>query len=522
MGTAVRCPHCGLPHDPTRRLCPATGLPLPGAEIGPLPGAQGDAALVRAPVAPPRPSAPGTARPPLTRPRRARAQAVAQQPRRGKYAADMVGETIEGKYALQSVLGKGGMGTVYDAVHQRTSRRVAVKILLPEHAEKPESIARFHHEARVVAAIGHPNICEILDFGRLADGRPFLVMERLEGETLGTLLERRIRLPVGEAVAVAIQALQALDVAHAKGVIHRDMKPDNVFLTARSNGAPLVKVLDFGISKTFGDDRDVELTRTGMVMGTPYYMAPEQARGERNLDPRVDVWACGIILYEAIGGRRPFIAKNYNALLVEILTAAHRPLIEIAPQIPGGLEAVIDRALSKRREDRQPTVAALASALSPYAGELPQRPTGPVRARLDRYVEVGGAQLPVTWEDTGGETPASGGARMLEVGALRVAVVGSASETPTRAAQVGASQRVAPTVPRATGKPPMVEDEETTRIVSDPSTEERTPSMRRRLTSAPPPAPPAEEDVETTIVDQEPPTFTTDAYRPAKDRKEKR
>lgn len=441
------------------------------------------------------------------------------------------------------------MGTVYDAVHARTNRRVAVKVLLPEHAEKPESIARFHHEARVVAAIGHSNICEILDFGRLADGRPFLVMERLEGETFGTLLERRIRLPVGEAVSVVIEALHALDAAHARGIIHRDMKPDNVFLTSKPGGAAVVKVLDFGISKTFGDEKDVELTRTGMVMGTPYYMAPEQARGERSLDPRVDVWACGIILYEAIGGRRPFLAKNYNALLVEILTAGHRPLSELTPQVPPGLEAVIDRALSKRREDRQPTVAALASALSPYAAELPSRTAGPVRPRLDRFVEVGGTPIPVTWEDTGGETPASGGAKMMEVGALRVAVAGSASETPTRAARPGSAGQAPAPAPapaaapvraseaapvaraaampmaaRATGKPPVVEDEDTTKILAnDPSTEEPTPKLRRAVASIPPPPPPPEEeDVETTIVDQEPPTFTTDAYRPARDRKEKR
>lgn len=507
---------------------------------------------------------------------------MAQLPPKGKYAADLVGQTIEGKYALKAVLGRGGMGTVYEALHRLTNRRVAVKVLLPEHAEKPESIARFHQEARVVSSIGHSNICEILDFGRLADGRPFLVMELLEGETLGTLLERKGRLPVGEAVAVVVQALEALDAAHAKGIIHRDMKPDNVFLTARGGGAPVVKVLDFGISKAFGEDRDVELTRTGMVMGTPYYMAPEQARGDRSLDPRVDVWASGVILYEAISGRRPFLAKNYNALLVEILTAAHRPLSSLVPGVPGGLEAVIDRALSKRREDRQPTVAALASALAAYAGALPRKSGGPPRARTDRFVEVGGERIPVTWEDTGGDTPGSGAGAVIHASSLRAAI---------GAVAPGQAWVPSPALPgaaavAATGRPPIVEDEDTTKIIpgESTSTDELTPRLRRPVAIQVPPAPPREEgrtryafiapsegatrvaaspsaraglrggvtppvreeaprvtppapeprpapgpasqppvdDIETTIVDSEPPSFATDLYVAAKDRKEKR
>ncbi len=482
-----------------------------------------------------------------------------------------------GRYAVQSVIGRGGMGTVYDALHRMTNRRVAIKVLLPEHASKPESIARFQQEARTVSSIGHSHICEILDFGTLDDGRPFLVMERLQGETLGALLETRGRMSFGEVVPIVQQVLLALSAAHAKGVIHRDMKPDNIFLIERKGARPLAKVLDFGISKAITEDREVELTRTGMVMGTPYYMAPEQARGDRRLDPRVDVWAVGVILYECLSGRRPFHAKNYNALLVEILTAQHRPLG--VPELPEALGDVVNRALRKRREERYASVEQLYAALDPFALDAPG-----ARPKLDKFVDIGGVQIPVTWEDTGGETPASGGVKMLDVAALRSAIRAEAVETgglgrppghvaaiarassaaaqeggrkemgggsaeraehPARAAeQEMASNRAAlpknrgatvaspaPTTRRSgTGKPPPIDDEETTMVLmeSEASTEEPTPPIRRAGSAiTPPPPPPPEgpfgsqsEDMEATIVDSEPPSFATDAYRAARDRKE--
>ncbi len=564
------------------------------------------------------------------------APVVPSPKRRASQEADLLGHTIEGKYQLSSVLGRGGMGTVYEATHRLTNRRVAVKVLLPEQADRPDAIARFHHEARVVSSIGHSNICEVIDFGRLADGRPFLVMERLEGETLGQLLDRKLRLELGEAVLIVRQSLQALEAAHAHGVIHRDMKPDNVFLI-KHPGAPLVaKVLDFGVSKAMGDDRDVELTRTGMVMGTPYYMAPEQARGDRNLDGRVDVWAVGVLLYEALTGTRPFVAKNYNALLVQILTARQRPLLEMNPRIPRALEAVIDQALAKKREDRFPTVAAFAEALAPFAHH--EAPRAVVRPRLDRFVEVGGVNIPVTWEDTGGETPASAGARVIEAKSLgtipgvarseaahgaqapapdRPGPAGTAakaaghaglrSDSPGRLAtgqppekpsvgrgpsgadpglfrpaqpprpevrggaprpepalaadrpavspgstlaeSVGLADRSQARPPRAEvgarrsrsavlnegtsdhrrpapTRPPVVEDEDTTKVLAgaESSSEAATPPVRRAGTSRPPvppaPPPPPPEDVETTVVDLDPPTFSTDSYRAAKDRRE--
>jgi hypothetical protein len=485
--------------------------------------------------------------------------------RRAATEGDFVNQVLAGKYDVKAVIGRGGMGTVYDATHRMTNRRVAIKVLLPEHASKPESIARFQQEARVVAAIGHSHICEILDFGTLDDGRPYLVMERLEGQTLGTLLEVSGRLGFDVVIPIVQQVLLALSAAHAKGVIHRDMKPDNVFLIQRPGSkAVTAKVLDFGISKAITEDREVELTRTGMVMGTPYYMAPEQARGDRGLDPRVDVWAVGVILYECLSGRRPFHAKNYNALLVEILTQPHRPIA--MAEVPPELEAVVDRALRKRRDERFGSVEQLYAALEPFAVAA-----APVRPKVDKYVEIGGVQIPVTWEDTGGgETPASaGGVKMLDVAALRHAIqaeaiaTGGAGRPPghvAAAARAGAgllypggvrpeaygsesatrpggrspapSSTPEPATRRSgTGKPPPIDDEETTMVLleSDVSTEEPTPPLRRAGSAIVPPAPPPEgrqatelpaEDTETTIVDSEPPNFSTDAYRAVRDRRD--
>jgi serine/threonine protein kinase len=278
--------------------------------------------------------------------------------------------SLAGRYRILGVLGQGGMGTVFDAVAEQSHERVAVKVLKKEHSEKKESVARMRHEATVVGRIRHPNICNVLEFGFVPGSqRPFLVMEKLQGETLAARLEREKKIPIDLGLEVALQALAALDAAHAVGVIHRDMKPDNIFLGA---GSGVIKVLDFGISKaTMGDDQPHHLTRTGMVMGTPYYMAPEQA--------------IGVLLYEALTGRRPFVAKNYNALLVQILTAAPEPASAVHPSVPVALSDVIHRALAKKRDERFRTAREFAQTLTTFkAGQLaaPFRQAARVRAAI--------------------------------------------------------------------------------------------------------------------------------------------
>jgi serine/threonine protein kinase len=249
------------------------------------------------------------------------------------------------------------MGTVFEAEHLTIGRSVAVKVLHPNQARKKNAVRRFHQEARAAGGIGHPNICEVYDLGTLDDGSPYLVMEKLVGETLADRIASEGGLPFDDVIETLVQVLSGLVAAHDKGIVHRDIKPENVFLTRRVGCPPLVKLLDFGVSKMIvqpleDKDDDLDLTRTGMVMGTPYYMAPEQARGDRNLDARVDLYACGVMLYEALTGRRPFSAANYNALLLLILSTNPRPARDLRPALPGGFDAVIEKAMARSREDR--------------------------------------------------------------------------------------------------------------------------------------------------------------------------
>jgi serine/threonine-protein kinase len=275
---------------------------------------------------------------------------------------DLIGKTIGGKYLVRTALGEGGMGTVFEAVHVAIGRSVAVKVLHPRQARKKDAVRRFHQEARAAGAALHPNICEVYDFGTLDDGSPYLVMEMLVGETLADRIASEGGLPFEDVVETVVQILSGLVAAHEKGIVHRDIKPENVFLVRRVGCPPLCKLLDFGVSKVIGPsvgsrNDDLELTRTGVVMGTPYYMAPEQARGDRDLDERVDLYACGVILYEALTGRRPFTAANHHAVLLRILNGTPTPARELRPALPSGFDPVIERAMARDRSARYRTAA---------------------------------------------------------------------------------------------------------------------------------------------------------------------
>jgi serine/threonine-protein kinase len=276
----------------------------------------------------------------------------------------MIGRVIGDRYGVTALIGEGGMGEVYEAEHLAIGRLVAVKVLNPKRAQDREAISRLRHEARVAGTLGHPNICAIYDMGRLDDGSPYLVMERLHGETLAQRLTREVRLPLEDLVDVMVQVLSALAAAHQRGIIHRDLKPDNIFLSRREGMRAIPKLLDFGISKSEDiEETMADLSGQTMAAGTPFYMAPEQARGDRGLDHRIDLWATGIILYECLSGQRPFDARNYNALLVQILTAPPRPLHEIQPDLPAGLERIVERALRKLPADRFQSALELQTAL---------------------------------------------------------------------------------------------------------------------------------------------------------------
>jgi serine/threonine protein kinase len=387
-----RCPHCGLPHDLTQTICPATGKGIDrrrhnavSEPVGREPNMGVIPALYKKPPSnPPPPQQPQ----PLATTR----HASTMPPRAGR---DLIGKTIGGKYLVRSVLGEGGMGSVFEAENVPLGRSVAIKVLHPAQARKKTAVKRFHQEARAAGAIGHPNICEVYDLGTLDDGSPYLVMERLLGETLADRIASEGGLPFEDVIDVLTQVLSGLVAAHEKGIVHRDIKPENIFLTKRVGVPALAKLLDFGVSKMiapiFDDghrDEDLDLTRTGMVMGTPFYMSPEQARGDRNLDARVDLYACGIILYEALTGKRPFTAANYNALLLQILTTKPRPARELRPALPTGFDEVLDRALERSRDQRFQSAAEFQRELQLLRDRHPQTAVGMDVSEVNRQMQL--------------------------------------------------------------------------------------------------------------------------------------
>ncbi|MCA9581692.1 MAG: serine/threonine protein kinase, partial [Myxococcales bacterium] len=227
---------------------------------------------------------------------------------------DLTGQTLLDKYVIAKQLGAGGMGTVWLGRHRGTGRNVAIKVLDDAMLKHPDVVQRFGREARAASAIQHPGIVEVLDLDQTPDGHPFLVMEFLEGEPLSSRIEKKGRLSENETIEIMRQLLEALDAAHAHGVVHRDLKPDNIFLVPRGGTGETVKILDFGISHK-ADEVVTKLTVQGTVLGTPHYMAPEQAMGKADVDGRADVYAAGIVFYECMVGDVPFDADNYNALL---------------------------------------------------------------------------------------------------------------------------------------------------------------------------------------------------------------
>ena len=283
-------------------------------------------------------------------------------------AESRIGQVIADKYRISRLLGRGGMGEVYEARHVVVGRRFALKFLREHSARSQDSLSRFLCEAQAAGALDNEHIAAVLDFDTAADGSPFLVMEYLAGESLAALLTREGPLPVPRAIAILIQVCSGLDVAHRAGIVHRDLKPDNLFVTQLPSGAELIKILDFGIAKLTDPGSDGAITSSGVILGTPFYMAPEQARGERNVDFRADIYALGVIAYELLSGKKPHPGEGYNAILAHILTQPVTPLVTLRPGLDPGLVAVIECALASDPARRQSSIAALAEELSPFAG----------------------------------------------------------------------------------------------------------------------------------------------------------
>jgi serine/threonine-protein kinase len=277
------------------------------------------------------------------------------------------GQMLAGKYRVERVLGAGAMGMVLAATHLALGTRVAIKVMLGGGKNTDQHQARFLREARVAAMLRSHHAGKVLDVGMTEAGAPYIVMEFLDGKDLATLLQERGPLPTQEAVTYILQACEAIAEAHALGIIHRDIKPANLFLTAGVDGAPCVKVVDFGVAKQI--DADVALTHTGAAMGSPLYMAPEQIRAARDVDGRADIWALGVTLYQLLAGVPPFNTESLMVLITLVTMEQPTPLVEHRPDVPAGLAAVIMQCFEKDRARRWPNIAAFAAALAPYAPE---------------------------------------------------------------------------------------------------------------------------------------------------------
>jgi serine/threonine protein kinase len=279
-----------------------------------------------------------------------------------------VGEVLAGKYRVDGVLGAGGMGVVVAAYHLQLDERVALKFLLSETAANEEAMSRFAREARAAVKIKSEHVARVIDVGKLENGAPYIVMEFLEGSDLGAWLRQKGPMRIDRAVEFLLQACEAIAEAHSLGIVHRDLKPANLFVVRRNDGNDSVKVLDFGISKfTTGTPGDMSGTRTSVVMGSPHYMSPEQMRSSKDVDPRSDIWALGVILYELLSGQPPFMADTFPEICIKVATEAAPPLEQLRPDIPPNLLDVIATCLEKDKRNRYKDVADLASALQQFA-----------------------------------------------------------------------------------------------------------------------------------------------------------
>jgi serine/threonine protein kinase len=298
----------------------------------------------------------------------------------------LVGKVLGEAYQVVRLVGEGGMGRVYEAKHLRLKdRRFAIKVLHPELARDAEVVARFQREAESASSIGHPNVIDVYDVHKTPDGLPYMVGEFLEGHELGMQLEHQSRVEVSTAVHIARQVCRALSAAHKKGIVHRDMKPENVFLVEH-DGAVTVKVIDFGISKV-GQSGKTNLTKTGMIMGTPSYMSPEQARGDK-VDHRTDVYAVGAMLYHTLTGKKPFETDDPASTLSLVLTEEPERPRKLNADIPEALELVVQRAMAKDVSDRYASMEELDRALAPFdtgsvaIAAAPSKPGMPSRATI--------------------------------------------------------------------------------------------------------------------------------------------
>ncbi len=309
-----------------------------------------------------------------------------------------IGETLDGKFRIERVIGEGAVGLVVEAMHIDLGERVAIKFLRPAKRGRADQVTRFAREARAAARLNSEHVAHVIDVGELPNGDPYMVMELLQGRDLDQVLNATGPiLNTATAALYIIQACEALAEAHSVGIVHRDIKPANLFLVERGGTLPIIKLLDFGISKAAltGEYTDIVVaeTKTTAIMGTPYYMAPEQVRSTRDVDHRADIWALGAVLFELVSGKTAWRAEDLGTLVQEILAQEPRGLAEVRSDIDPEFAAVVGGALMRDADKRYPSAAAFARALLPFAP-----PTALVHVeRAERFVASSKVSLPQLW-----------------------------------------------------------------------------------------------------------------------------
>ena len=316
-------------------------------------------------------------------------------------ASLQAGEIVAGKFCVERVIATGGVGVVVAARHLQLGETVALKFLLPQADRDATDIARFVREAQSAVKLKNEHVARVLDVGSLEDGSPFMVMEYLDGQDLDNVLRQKGPLSIADAVGYLMQACEAIAEAHHLGIVHRDLKPSNFFLTTRHDGAPLIKVLDFGIAKARAElEQDVSLTKTRTVLGSPVYMSPEQIRSARSVDHRSDIWSLGVTLYELLTDQLPFDGDSITGVAAAVSTDPIAPIRSLRPEIPIGLSLVVEKCLEKKASDRYQTVADFAKDLVPYGPETARYSLTRIRGALGMKTSDSGKHNQVSFADT--------------------------------------------------------------------------------------------------------------------------
>ncbi len=441
-----------------------------------------------------------------------------------------VGEILAGKYQVEDVLGVGGMGVVVAAKHLQLEQKVALKFLRPEAMQSKEAVERFTREARSAVRLKSEHVAKVTDVGTLDSGAPYMVMEYLDGADLSRVVEATGSITIEESVHFVLQACEAIAEAHSLGIIHRDLKPQNLFVTRRVDGQPLVKVLDFGISKTLDTQSGLSLTRTSSIMGSPLYMSPEQMRSSKNVDQRSDIWALGVILYELLTGRVPFEAEAIPELCLKVVQDAAESPKSIRAEIPEGLSAVVLKCLEKNPSNRFANVAEFAAAIEPYSVlargsseriastlNLPSRPPmvslSSSMSASNPKIGTGGTAwgttqaVPAKKNRTALIAAGAVGLVLVSVG-IGVALKGSSSKPDT---SVAATQTAPPVTSAAPVEPSPTATQTTIATATTPSASS-TPSTTQTTTATPPRG---NRTQPTQTTSSKPPATTTTKVAPA-------